>query len=72
MNHLCKKQNIDGKVYNTAYFTLLRMVHWKAFGEGIAHGSCISERLERGCRVLRRPLPPQRALYQVSSAVLFL
>jgi hypothetical protein len=34
MIHPCKKQNIDARVYNTAYFTLLRMVKRKVFGEG--------------------------------------
>jgi hypothetical protein len=53
MIHPCKKQNIDAKVYNTAYLTLLWMVNWKAFGERIEHGSCISERHGHGSRVLR-------------------
>jgi hypothetical protein len=38
MIHPCKKQNIDAKVYNTAYLTLLRMVNMKTLGERIEHG----------------------------------
>jgi hypothetical protein len=38
MIHPYKKQNIDARVYNTAYLTLLREVHRKAVGERIEHG----------------------------------
>src|SRR6266496_3464604 len=65
----CKKQNIDAKVYNIEYLTLLRFVHRKALGERIEHGSCISERHGHGRRVLRRPPPPLRTLHLVSSVV---
>ena len=44
MIYLCNKQNIDARLYTTAYAPLLRMVKRKVFGERIEHGSRIFER----------------------------